>query len=226
MDGLKEEIIIDRSQLKPWIEWARKGDFGVKGYRIVEGARGDRLDKISRDRYMIVERPHAVVYQHSYGLLSKFYEGLVDGKLYGTRCPKCGLVYLPPRAHCWNPRCKLQETEWIEMSLEGVIVTYTIMAFAATPFLPELPFILSYVKVGSSVTALPIQLKEIDPLNVHIGLKVKIKFKDERRGDLMDIYAVPAEKPHPPKRSREEEEWLKTELKRVEEWVTKHFPKK
>ncbi len=225
MDGLKENVIIDRSQLRSWIDWARKGDFGVKGYRIVEGVRGDRVDRLKKSRYMIVERPHAAVYQHSYGLLSKFYEGLINSKLYGTRCPKCGLIYLPPRAHCWNPKCKLQETEWIEMPLEGVIVTYTIMAFAATPFLPELPFILAYVKVGDSVTALPIQLKEIDPLDVHIGLKVKIKFKEERKGDLMDIYAVPAEKPHPPKRSEEEIKWLKSELARVEEWVRERFSK-
>lgn len=225
MDELKEKVLIDKSVLKEWKEWARKGDMRVKGYQILEGVRGDRIDKIRRERYMIVERPHAAIYQHSYGLISKFYEGIVDGKLYGTKCPKCGLVYLPPRKHCWNPKCKLQETEWVEMPLEGRIITYTIMAFSATPFLSELPFILSYVKVGDSATAMPIQLKEIDPLDVHIGLRVKIKFKDERVGDLMDIYAVPAEKPHPPPRSEEEIKWLKSELERVEEWVKKHFPK-
>jgi len=112
------------------------------------------------------------------------------------------------------------------MPTEGVIVTYTIMAFSATPFLSELPFVLAYVKVGDAATALPIQVKEIDPIDVHIGLKVNIKFKEERVGDLMDIYAVPAEKPHPPPRSKEEIEWLKRELKIVEEWVNKHFPKK
>jgi len=225
-DILEEKILVDKSVLKEWKEWARKGDMRVKGYRIIEAPRGDRIDRIKRARFMVVERPHGVVYQHSFGLISKFYEGIVEGKLYGTKCPKCGLVYLPPRAHCWNPECKLQETEWIEMPLEGVVVTYTIMAFAATPFLSELPFILAYVKVGDSVTALPIQLKEIDPVDVHIGLKVKIKFKENRVGDLMDLYAVPAEKPHPPPRSKEEIEWLKSELARVEEWVRKRFPEK
>jgi len=100
MDEFEEKIIVNKSVLNDWKKWARKGDMRVKGYKIVEAPRGDRVDRISRERFMIVERPHAVVYQHSFGLLSRFYEGLIEGKLYGTRCPKCGLKYLPPRTHC------------------------------------------------------------------------------------------------------------------------------
>jgi len=219
----KEKIIVDKSNLKEWIKWAVKGDWGVKGYRIIEGVKGRKLGELEPQRYIIVERPHAVVYQHSQGLVSKFFEGLLEKKLYGTKCPKCKIVYCPPRAHCWNPECKLQETEWIELPLSGRVITYTIMAFSATAFLRYLPFILAYVQVDGAHTALPVRLTEIDPIDVYVGLRVKLKFIDEPKGELMDLYAVPAEKPKPPKREPKSIERLKKDLEKVYEWRERKF---
>lgn len=206
-----------------WDQWSIRGDFGIVGHSIVEGTRGHRLDNLESFRYMIVQRPHGTLYHHSYGLISRFFQGLVEKKLLGTRCPRCGFTFCPPRAHCWTAKCRLRETEWIELPMHGTVVTFTPMGFAATPFLKTLPFILVYVRVDGANTALPLRLYEVKPEEVNAGLKVDLHFIDEPRGDLMDIYCTPAEKPVSPKRTPEEVARLREDMEIVKRWVKKKF---
>lgn len=222
--GPSEKVSKERKYAPDWDSWSLKGDWTIIGHKIIEGVRGPRLDKLKPQRYMIAERPHSTVYHHSYGLVSKFFQGLVEKKLYGTRCPKCGLVYCPPRAHCWRRECRLQETEWVELPLRGTVVTYSIMAFAATPFLRHLPFILTYVRVDGTNASIPVRLTGIKPEEVNVGLKVNLNFVDEPKGDLMDIYAKPAEKPMAPKRTPEERKRLEEDMETVRKWLKRRFP--
>lgn len=187
------KILEDRATpiLKEWEEYARKGNWTVKGYQMVRGISGpEALGKGEEQDYMVIYRPHGVLYHHSYGLVSKFFKGLVDGQLYGTKCPKCETVYCPPRVHCWNPNCRVERTQWIELPLKGVVHTFSIMLFSADAFLEQLPFVLGYVQVEKAHTALPIQIITA-PTNVFVGQKVQIRFREKRNGDLMDIYCVP-----------------------------------
>lgn len=187
------KILEDRATpiLKEWEEYARKGNWTVKGYQMVRGISGpEALGKGEEQDYMVIYRPHGVLYHHSYGLVSKFFKGLVDGQLYGTKCPKCETVYCPPRVHCWNPNCRVGRTQWIELPLKGVVHTFSIMLFSADAFLEQLPFVLGYVQVEKAHTALPIQIITA-PTNVFVGQKVQIRFREKRNGDLMDIYCVP-----------------------------------
>jgi hypothetical protein len=64
------------------------------------------------------------------------------------------------------------------------------MLFSADAFLEMLPFVLAYVQIDGADTAMPIQVVTA-PTNVFVGQKVRIKFREKRTGDLMDIYAVP-----------------------------------
>ena len=222
--GPSEKTLKERKYPPDWYSWSLKGDWTIIGHKIIEGVTGPRLDKLTCQQYMIAQRPHSTVYHHSFGLISKFFQGLVEKKLYGTRCPKCGLVYCPPRAHCWRRECRLQETKWIELPLRGTVVTYSIMAFAATPFLKHLPFILTYVRVDGTNASIPMRLTGIKPEEVNVGLKVKLNFVDEPKGDLMDIYATPAEKPVPPKRTPEELKRLREDMETVRKWLKRRFP--
>ena len=54
-------------------------------------------------------------YTIRHGWNSKFFKGLLDGKIYGTLCPQCGDAWVPARTHCWNLDCNLKRTEWIEI---------------------------------------------------------------------------------------------------------------
>jgi len=222
--ALDEKVVKERKYPPEWDSWSIKGDWTIIGHRMIEGVRGLRVDKLKPQQYMIVQRPHSTVYHHSHGLISKFFQGLIEKRLYGTRCPKCGLTYCPPRAHCWRRECRLQETVWVQLPLRGTVVTYSIMAFAATPFLRHVPFILTYIRVDGANTSIPIRLTAINPEDVNVGLRVNLNFVDEPKGDLMDIYATPAEKPMPPKRTPEELERLKKDIETIRKWVKKRFP--
>ena len=185
--------INNESHYKEWETWARKGNFRVKGYRIVEAPSGPgRIEDARQEEFMLVDRPHGALYTHSYGLVSKFFQGLLEKKLYGTECPICKTVYCPPRMNCWNPKCRVAETEWVELPLKGVVHTFSVMLFSADAFLEMLPFILGYIQVEKSDTALPMRI-ETAPTHVFVGQNVEIKFRDKRMGELMDMYAVPVE---------------------------------
>jgi len=189
------EIIEDKASpvKKEWEEYARRGNWTVKGYEIVKAPAGPgRIEDSKEEEFMVIYRPHGVLYNHSYGLVSKFFKGLIDKKLFGTECPKCKTVYCPPRAHCWNPACRVAETDWIELPLKGKVHTFSVMLFSADAFLEMLPFVLGYVQIENAHTALPIQIITA-PTEVFVGQEVEIRFREERKGDLMDIYAVPVE---------------------------------
>ena len=225
---MTEKSIVDKSALEEWIAWARKGNWRPVGYRIVEAPKGPKLGETTTEHYMIVERPHGVTYQHSYGLVSKFFEGLLNKELWGTVCPKCGTTYCPPRAHCWNPECKAAECEWRRLPLKGEVWTYTVMLFSATAFMEQLPFVLAYVKVEGADTALPMQLREVRPEDAYIGMKVEIRFIEDPRGELMDLYGVPSGKIEPPEhaalqRNPESVERLKKDLESTYAFVLKRF---
>ena len=221
---LEENMIKEKKYAATWDHWSLQGDWTIIGHKIFQGVRGPRIDKISPQQYVIVQRPHSTLYHHSQGLISPFFEGLLEKKLYGTRCLKCGFVFCPPRAHCWKQECRFEETEWIELPLHGTVITYSLMAFAATAFLKHLPFILTYVRVDNTNGSIPLRLTDIAPEEVNIGLKVNLNFIDEPKGDLMDIYATPAEAPVPPERSPEELKRLKEDMERVQKWVHRKFP--
>lgn len=187
------KVIEDRASdiVREWEDYARKGNWTVKGYQIVKAPSGPgTAGKASDEEYMVIYRPHGVLYHHSYGLVSKFFRELIGGKVYGTKCPRCETVYCPPRVHCWNPRCRVADTEWIELPLTGTLHTFSIMLFSADAFLEQLPFVLGYVQIDDAHTALPIQIITA-PTEVFVGQRVEIRFREERKGDLMDIYAVP-----------------------------------
>ncbi len=189
----KAEVLKDESTpiYKKWETWARTGNFRVEGYKFIHAPCGPgKIEDAKKGEFMLVNRPHGALYTHSYGLVSKFFKGLIEKKLYGTKCLECGTVYCPPRAHCWNPACRVAETEWVELPLKGTVHTFSVMLFSADAFLELLPFVLAYVQIEGSDTTIPMQVVTA-PTNIFVGQTLEIKFRDKRMGELMDMYAVP-----------------------------------
>jgi uncharacterized OB-fold protein len=184
---------------------------------------GATLNSLKPSEFMIVHRPHANFYHHSYGKTSKFFQGLLEGKLYGTKCPKCGLVYCPPRAHCFTPKCRLEETKWIELPKKGEIHAHTIMAIAWPSMAHLQPLVGAMIRIDGTNTCLPMTMRDIDPEEVNVGLKVNIHIEKQAKGDLLDVYATPAEEPKPPKRTPEELKRFREDMEKTRAWVKKTF---
>lgn len=217
-----DKLLKEKKPDEKWADWGRLGRWNVVGYKIIEGNKGHRPDKLERARYMLVSRPWDVMYEHSYGLVSRFFEGLIEKKLLGTKCPKCGDVFCPPRAHCWRNKCRLAETRWVEMPMRGTLHCFTVLGFAGEAFLSDLPFILAYVRVEGANTLIAGRVVGMEPEDVECDMSVEIRFVEYPSGNPMDIYFVPAGPPLG-RRSAEEKARMRRQLEPIRAWVSERF---
>jgi uncharacterized OB-fold protein len=54
---------------------------------------------------------------------ASFNQFLSEGRLRGSKCQICGVVYMPPRPLCLA--CHSEAMEWVEMEGQGKLVAYT-----------------------------------------------------------------------------------------------------
>ena len=139
--------------------------------------------------------------QHAQGEFSDFFRALRDeGKVFGHRCPQCRHLIIPP----FMKRCPA--CNFVEMSKEyvrdrGVMAaTPVITVFAPSRFKGQVPFgtgrvFLETLEGKLSDTAMLIRVRTtrgtIRPGIYKKGTPVKIAFRDERTGEMEDIFALP-----------------------------------
>jgi uncharacterized OB-fold protein len=124
---------------------------------------------------------------------SRFFTELRDRKqIWGTRCPSCETVFLPPRNNC--PRCMVQIKEWREIEPRGNLITHTVVNYDS-PVLPKVegPVIYGVIKLDGADTALVHLLGEVKPEDIRSGMRVEAVFSQETKGNIHDIaYFKPA----------------------------------
>ncbi len=108
-----------------------------------------------------------------------------EGKIGGRRCPECNQVLVPPRKSC--PFCFVETAEWVEVSGEGEVVTFTIVK-RDTPIQPrKAPFAYAVIRLDGADTGLVHLLGDIEPDRIKEGMRVKACWAKERKGALLDI---------------------------------------
>ena len=60
-------------------------------------------------------------------VVRRYAEALMEGKLIGHRCPKCGLVYAPPRGYCPIDVIETTDADEVTLADRGVVTNYTIV---------------------------------------------------------------------------------------------------
>jgi uncharacterized OB-fold protein len=78
--------------------------------------------------------------------VNDFIGHLEEGKVTGTRCRDCGLVFFPPRADCH--RCLTDNMEWFEVNGKGRLVTYSRLEFAPVGFQDDVPYCIALLDYG------------------------------------------------------------------------------
>lgn len=146
--------------------------------------------------YLVVNDAMFTFYRRSMGELSQFFLALRDEKkVLGCKCTKCGIVRVPPfMTRC--PDCNFAPTELVEVEQVGVMnSTPPITYFATSMFQHMAPFGRGRVILRGADTALSIIVYTttgiLVPGLVTKGTEVKIVFRDNRIGEIIDIFCVP-----------------------------------
>jgi uncharacterized OB-fold protein len=75
-----------------------------------------------------------------------FIDYLEKGKVMGTRCKDCGMVFFPPRVDCHQ--CLAGNMEWSEITGTGKLVTYSKLEFAPIGFQEDVPYCIALLDYG------------------------------------------------------------------------------
>jgi uncharacterized OB-fold protein len=118
----------------------------------------------------------------------KFWEGLKEGKVYATKCKKCGKVYFPPSADC--PECLASEMDWIELSSEAEIETFTHVVVRPTTFQQYKPYTVAIGRLKEGVRVLA-WLTGFKSSEVKVGMKAKLVAKQTPQGHLTYEFTRP-----------------------------------
>jgi len=121
---------------------------------------------------------------------AKFIRALQDKRLIlGLRCPACRRVYLPPRPVCGN--CYAEMREWVEVKDIGTVLAATVVH---VPIIDPLtgqprpaPYGMALIQLDGADTTLNFYLAENDPTKLHIGMRVRAVWREQRTGTLSDI---------------------------------------
>jgi len=117
---------------------------------------------------------------------SRFFIEIRDNqKITGIRCPHCNVVFVPPRTTCG--RCFAQLHEWVEVGPQGTLETYAQVRYS-TPVQPAAaPFYYGIIKLDGADTGLPHMVGGLMGKEPRIGMRVQAVFREERKGNMLDI---------------------------------------
>ena len=109
-----------------------------------------------------------------------FFDGAASGKLVIPQC-------VETKKYIWYPRgispFTLGPVEWKEVSGEGTVYTYSVMERASPPYC------IAYVTLAEGPKMMT-NIVDIDPKDVKIGMKVKVKWiQTEDNGPPMPCFA-------------------------------------
>ena len=130
-------------------------------------------------------------YKYTMGSQSKFFLDLMNNKkILGTKCSKCGKIWMPPRTNCSD--CYVS-AEWIEVKQTGIIEVSTIVWFTTSAFIKNIPYATGYIKLDGADTALlqGIFSENLVPSKIKKGKRVRAVFQKEREGKMTDFFFVP-----------------------------------
>ncbi len=145
------------------------------------------LEVRERDGLLIHQGVIRVPYTWAAGAVaSKFYTGLRDRKIYGVRCPRCRHVLVPPKKTCH--RCFSHLSEWVEVSHEGTLQTFTVVHYHEPELHPlKAPFAYGIIRLDGADTGMTHLIGEATLKALKEGMKMKAVFKEKPEGNYLDI---------------------------------------
>jgi len=78
-------------------------------------------------------------------MFKQFFDELLNGKLIGLKCKRCGYITCPPKSTC--DYCGNRELEKVQLSGKGKIVSYTTIYVAPMGYEKEVPYVVAIVEL-------------------------------------------------------------------------------
>lgn len=154
--------------------------------------KGKTLEIVPHEKALVIKWPRTLMHYHTYGKLSKFFEGLKKGEIWVTRClnKACeeNRFWFPPRADCSD--C-LQSMNWEKLPppVIGEIYTFTKVEYPGVDMELTTPYYQIDIKLEGSATIPKGYLLYGEP---YIGMKVMAVFRFESSvNTILDLAWVP-----------------------------------
>jgi uncharacterized OB-fold protein len=117
--------------------------------------------------------------------INDFIDFLEKGKVMGTRCKDCGLVFFPPRADCFQ--CLASNMEWFDVSGEGKLLTYSKLQYAPVGFGDDLPYSIALLDYGDFKVFGRIS-KDVPNEEIRVGMRMKTVVNELPNGQLNYVF--------------------------------------
>jgi len=130
------------------------------------------------------ERPISII---------SFNQFLNEEKLMGSRCKKCGGLFLPPRPICI--KCYNSDMEWVEMKGKGKLAAFTCI-HVGPPWMIEQgydrnhPYCSGVVELEEGVK-IDARIEEVDankPETISIGMPLTVTYLHRGEGEEMNTF--------------------------------------
>ncbi len=150
----------------------------------IQGAVQDRGSGAG-DAVTMFRAPSRVEYRLRAGrALSRFLEGVAEGRLLGHRCAICGKVYVPMRGVC--PADGVLTTEEVEVADTGTITTFAVNNIA-DPRAPAVPFVSAHIVLDGADIPILALVGGLPADQVRMGMRVRAVWRPrEQRRPSMD----------------------------------------
>jgi len=130
------------------------------------------------------ERPISII---------SFNQFLNEERLMGSRCKKCGSLFLPPRPICI--KCYSSDMEWVEMKGKGKLAAFTCI-HVGPPWMIEQgydrnhPYCSGVVELEEGVK-IDARIEEVDankPETISIGMPLTVTYLHRGEGEEMNTF--------------------------------------
>jgi uncharacterized protein len=122
-------------------------------------------------------------------VVRRYADALMDGRLIGHKCPKCGLVYAPPRGYCPIDVIETTDADEVQLADRGVVTNYTVVTPVQYYGQEETePFVRASVLLDEPGGMLNLQDVVECPIDdVRIGMRVEAVWVPERERNVDEI---------------------------------------
>jgi uncharacterized OB-fold protein len=122
-------------------------------------------------------------------VVRRYAHALLEGKLIGHKCPKCGLVYAPPRGYCPIDVIETTDKDEVTLANTGVVTNFTVVTPVQYYGQEETePFAKVSIQLDDPGGSLSLQdVLDLPVDQVRVGLRVEAVWAPESERDTSEI---------------------------------------